>query len=277
MAISAAVRIRSDACDLSALVSPYDGDRVARRHLVLGEGWPRRWIGTWKLGEGEVAYPLRDMRSVPVLSSRQVRPFTWRARQRHRPGLEFMVSTGREHGFESLEEQDLLLALDFLRVREVLSQPFQLDFEHVQGRGRHIPDFLAVMRDGGLWLFDVRPGNLIKDDDRLKFAAAREAAAACGWRYSVVTGWESHVRSVLDHLSSQRRPLKDQLGLQPQLWEALSDGPLCFGDLVEATRLPAVARAHTTHLLWHRRLVVDLAVPFGDGSLIWRSAPHRAS
>jgi hypothetical protein len=41
------------------------------------------------------------------------RHFGWRTRQRHRPGLQFLVSTGRHHGFESLEEQRFLLALDF--------------------------------------------------------------------------------------------------------------------------------------------------------------------
>ncbi|MFE2424090.1 hypothetical protein [Streptomyces hokutonensis] len=81
-----------------------------------------------------------------------------------------MVSTGRLHGFESLEEQRLLLALDFLGVSDVLPQPFCLDFEHGKGHSRHIPDFVAVLPDGSLWLFDVRPGNLIKESDTLKFA-----------------------------------------------------------------------------------------------------------
>lgn len=40
-----------------------------------------------------------------------------------------MVSTGRLHGFESLEEQSLLLALDFARaVDEIVPQPFLLRF-----------------------------------------------------------------------------------------------------------------------------------------------------
>jgi hypothetical protein len=61
-----------------------------------------------------------------------------------------MVSTGRLHGFESLEERSLLLALDFTGiVEEVLSQPFRLKFEAAGGDpGEHIPDFLAVSRDG---------------------------------------------------------------------------------------------------------------------------------
>lgn len=103
--------IRSDACGLLELACAYD-DSPFRDRLRLGDGWTRRWRGTWLVGEGKVAWPVRDMAGVPVLSSRPVRGFTWRARQGHRPGLQFMVPTGRHHGFESLEEQRLLLVLD---------------------------------------------------------------------------------------------------------------------------------------------------------------------
>lgn len=260
--------IRSDSCGLEQLIAAYDEGRI-RDQLVLTDGWPRRWSGTWLVGAGEVSWPVRDMGSVPVSSSKPVRQFTWRARQGHRPGLQFMVCTGRHHGFESLEEQRLLLALDFLGVSDVLPQPFCLDFEHRQGRSQHIPDFLAVLPDGSLWLFDVRPGNLIKESDALKFAAAREAAAACGWHYSVVTEWRPHVHGVLDHLSSQRRPLKDRLGLQQQVEVAVGSGPVPFAELAASTSFPVVARAHVTHMLWHRRLATDLGCPLGDRSLVW--------
>ncbi|MEU1285328.1 TnsA-like heteromeric transposase endonuclease subunit [Kitasatospora sp. NPDC005856] len=251
------------------LLVPFTGDAAARECLTLSGDWLRRWVGSWVVGTGKVSWPLRDMASVPVLSSQPVRQFTWRARQKHRPGLQFMVSTGRHHGFESLEEQRLLLALDFVNVVEVLPQPFELDFEHAGGRGRHIPDFLAVLAGGGFWLFDVRPRSLVKEDDLLKFGAAREAAAACGWHYSVVTGWKPHVQAALDHLSSQRRPLQDRMGLEAELLDAASRGQVRFGDLVAVTRLPAIARAHATHLLWHRRLGIDLGQPLGDGSMVW--------
>jgi hypothetical protein len=79
-----------------------------------------------------------------------------RPKQRHRPGLQFMVSTGRHHGFESLAEQRLLLVLDFLGVTEVLAQPFELRFTTAVGWARHFPDFLVTGRDG-VWLLNVRP------------------------------------------------------------------------------------------------------------------------
>lgn len=180
-----------------------------------------------------------------------------------------MVSTGRHHGFESLEEQRLLLALDFTGAVEVLSQPFRLTFEAAGGRGQHIPDFLVVLGRGAKWLFDVRPLLLVGDEDAVRFAAAGEAALAAGWRYSVVTSWRPHVLSVLDALSAQRRRLQDPLGLQRQLVEAAGARPCGLGDLAAATSLPVVARAHVLHLLWHRRLGVELSQPLGDHSLVW--------
>jgi hypothetical protein len=96
--------------------------------------------------------------------------------------LQYLVSTGH-HGFESIAEQRLLLVLDFAgRVRDVLAQPFRLRFAAREGWLEHIPDFLALTADGGL-LVDVRPGERIGDDDRVRFAAAAEVALACGWRY----------------------------------------------------------------------------------------------
>ena len=182
-----------------------------------------------------------------------------------------MVSTGRVHGFESLEEQALLLALDFTgALEDVLPQPFTLRFG-TAGSGflKHVPDFLAVFRDGSRWLLDVRPARLVKEDDATCFAAAAEAALEAGWRYSVVAGWRPHVRTGIDALSAQRRHLQDRLGLQERLLEAVSAGPVAFGDLVAATPLPAVARAHALHLLWRLRLGTDLSRPVGDASPVW--------
>jgi len=262
--------VQSDRCGLDQLIAPYSIADAVRERLVLGEGWPRRWSSTWRFASVDVVWPVRDLAAVPVLLSEPVRRFTWRARQRHRPGLQFMVSTGRHHGFESLEEARLLLALDFVRVAEVLPQPFRLAFEHAEGRAEHIPDFLAVLPDGNRWLFDVRPRKLIGEDDALKFAAAQEAAAAAGWRYDVVADWQPSVVSVLDQLSAQRRPLADPLGLREQLEEA-ADGT-SFRQLVESSSLPVVARAQALHLLWHRRLGTDLGSPLTDASPVWISA-----
>jgi hypothetical protein len=272
--MSNVVPVRSDRCELDELFLGFGIGEAERGRLALGPRWPRRWTSTWRASGGEVACTVRDLGSVPVAGCKPVRRFSWRQRQRHRPGLQFLVSTGRLHGFESLQEQSLLLALDFTgAVAEVLPQPFRLRFETAAEEfSEHVPDFLAVFRDGSRWLFDVRPADLIKERDETCFAAAGEAALAAGWRYSVVVGWRPHVLAGLDALSAQRRELEDQLGLQGRLLRVASEGPAAFGDLVAATSLPAVARAHALYLLWHRRLGVELSSPLGDRSLVWLAA-----
>jgi hypothetical protein len=85
-----------------------------------------------------------------------------------------MVSTGWLHGFEWLEERSLL-ALDYTRmVEEILPQPFRLRFEVGTGEIReHFPDFLAVFRDGSRWLFDVRPAELVREEDTRRASPQR--------------------------------------------------------------------------------------------------------
>lgn len=72
----------------------------------------------------------------------------------------------------------------------------------------------------------------------------------------------------LDVLSSQRRPLKDQLGLVPELLAAAGTGPLQFDELAGSTSCPAVTRAFALHLIWHRRLGIDLAGPLADRTMV---------
>ncbi|MGW0823942.1 TnsA-like heteromeric transposase endonuclease subunit [Streptomyces sp. NPDC002845] len=256
-------------CTLDDLVVPYALAPDAADRLETGRGWARRWTTVWKASRAKVVCPVQGLAGFPALASAPVRGFTWRAGQRHRPGLKFVLTTGRMHGFESLEERRLLLALDFTDgVSEVLSQPFTLKFTTVGGAEEHTPDFLVLL-PGTALLIDVRPGRLVKDKDLVKFAAAERAAAAAGWRYLVVAGWRRHVTTGLDSLSARRRPMADRLGLHDELLELCSERPWQFAELAGATSLPAVARAHVVHLLWHRRLAMDLAQPLGDAAWIY--------
>jgi hypothetical protein len=269
--VSAAMALASDSCGLADLAQMCAVTEEDRRGLVLTAGWSGRWMTTWKVAGLKVTCPVADMGAFPAAGCEPVRHFAWATRQGHRPGLQSMAGTGRLHGFESHAEQRLLLALDFLGAREVVSQPHRMRFESASGPREHTPDFLAVTGEG-TWLLDVRPADRIGAADRVKFAASAEAALACGWRYGVVGGWRPHVMTTLDTLSAQRRPLNDPLGLADALLAAISGGPVRFADLVAATCYPAVARAFAIHLIWHRALAIDLAGPFGDSALVWRGA-----
>lgn len=211
--------------------------------------------------------PVREFVAMPWLNSDPIRGFSWRRDQRHRPGLVFVTSTGRHHGAESLEEGRLLLALDFpAGVIDVVSQPMRLRFDAVKRRA-HTPDFLVTAK-AGTWLIDVRPEQLIREEDLESFAAAAEVAAACGWGYLVAAGWREHAWAAVDAFSSQRRPLADPLGLRLELLAGATSGAVTFGELAARTRCAPVARAQLLHLLWHRKLGTDLTRPLGDHSRI---------
>ncbi|MBC9718856.1 TnsA-like heteromeric transposase endonuclease subunit [Streptomyces sp. TRM66268-LWL] len=241
--------------------------------LELGEGWPQRWSASWRTPGADLVCSISELAHVPVQVTRPARRFTWRQNQRHRPGLKFVQATARMHGFESLEERRLLLAVDFTmagQLQAVLSQPVRLRFFNQRGqRLEHTPDFLVLDASRVGWLVDVRPAALIEGDDRLRFAAASYASAAAGWRYTVVTRWRSEVMTGLDLLSARRRPMADPLGLMEPLRAQLEERPRQLGELVDASRVPAMARSLLLHDLWLRRLAVDLARPLGDASWIY--------
>lgn len=243
-----------------------------RGELDLEPDWPRRWTATWKHAGAEVTGVVHDLASMPVTGCEPVRGFSWRRGQRHRPGLQFLVSTNRMHAFESLTEGRALLALDFAaQLRDVASQPMRLRFRAGGQVREHTPDFLADTANGR-WLIDVRPAERLGDRDVIAFAAAAEAALLLGWRYIVVTGWHQHVMTTLDTISAQRRPLTDPLGLAEVLLAAVAGGPRPFGELAEATVAPAVARAVLLHLLWKREAAINLGSPLTDRTLVHAGA-----
>ncbi|MFF3290895.1 TnsA-like heteromeric transposase endonuclease subunit [Streptomyces sp. NPDC003023] len=264
----------SDACRLEDLALLDTGFTEHVKTLDLDAQWPARWTTTWKFGRTPITSPVHDLDKVDLRRSTPVRRFTWRTDQFHRPGLEYLMATDRHHGFESHEEERLLLVADFAAgLVEALCQPFRLRFLSGGKAIHHTPDFLLVT-ESGLLLIDVRPADRIKPEDALKFAATAEAALSAGWQYGVVAGWHQHVWTNVDALSAERRPTPDVLGVQDQLREIAAQGPLPFGELADHCRIPAIARAHAIHLLWHRHLGADLSGPFGDASLI-RLAPQQ--
>lgn len=241
--------------------------------LDLEDGWTDRWRVIRRVDGDRVSCTVRDLSRMPGMGGGPVRWFSWQREQGHRPGLQYLVSTGRHHGAESTEEARTLLALDFAGdLVDVVSQPLLLRFTTASGRARdHTPDFLAVTRSG-TWLIDVRPEPLIEDKDAESFAAAAEAALACGWRYAVAARWREHVPASLDALSSRRRPLKDPLGLRPGLLAAAREPGARFGEAAAASGCEPVARAQLLHLIWHRQIGIDLAEPLADRSLLTAGA-----
>jgi hypothetical protein len=264
--------VASDRCGVEELFVAHVPGNEARAMVRCGPGWTRSWTAEFRVGGAKAVTSWGEVGSVDLARIAPVRAFSFARGQRHRPGLQFVAATGRHHGFESLAEQRLLLALDFAgAVVDVASQPFRLRFEAEDGARSHIPDFLAVTTNGA-WLFDVRPAGRIGPRDEVAFAASAEAALAAGWGYRVVTGWRGQVLTGLDALSAQRRPLPDPSGIGSEVLGLAAAGDRRFGDLAGLGPDQGLRRAHVLHLLWTRRLGVDLAVPLADASPVWIAA-----
>lgn len=251
-----------------------DSHRSPAHALDLADGWHARWGLDVALPDGVRRVPVDDVRAGLFDLARPARRFTWRTTQRHRPGLAYMQSLGRQVGFESLEEQRLLLALDFDGgARDVLTQPFALRYLHQRQWRTHVPDYL-VRGGGPPTVVNVRPAARIEDDDRRSFAAVEAVCDRLGWRHEVAAGWTQPAMSVVDTLSAHRRPLADPLGVADQLRALLADrGPQPLGTLAAATTCDAIARAFVCALLWHGEATVDLARPLGDRSVVAATGP----
>jgi len=100
--MSKAMPVRSDRCGLDELFLAYETGNAERARLALGTGWTRQWTATWQVPGGDEVSLVRDLGQVPVAGCEPVRRFSWGRRQRHRPGLQFMVSTGRVHGTQPM-------------------------------------------------------------------------------------------------------------------------------------------------------------------------------
>ena len=73
------------------LTVPVGVDHGAAR-LELGEGWPDRWSVSWKIGKRTESRAVREVAQAPLAGADPIRAFSWRRGQRHRPGLEYLVS-----------------------------------------------------------------------------------------------------------------------------------------------------------------------------------------
>jgi hypothetical protein len=133
-------------------------------------GLPECWTDRFERGA-----PVREVRSYPT--QRSIRRDYWVATTRSRIACE-----------SHLERHHAML-MDFdPNVVALAAQPFRLYWPGTRGRRGHVPDFFARRSDGTGVVVDVRPGDLIGEEDAVAFAATARACALAGWEFERV-GW----------------------------------------------------------------------------------------
>jgi hypothetical protein len=92
--------------------------------------------------------------------------------------------SGRQFGYESHEEELLLLVADFAgKLAEVPAQPFRLRFWTDHGRVEHTPDFLGAEVPG------VVAGSGVTSSCRVSYS--RSSPGRCSFAQAVGTDWYS--------------------------------------------------------------------------------------
>jgi hypothetical protein len=228
--------------------------------------------------EQRLPWPL--MLDVVAELGRPVRSFPSYRGQRNYPGWYWSATMGGRIGFESWVERDHLVALDFdPTAARIVSQPFWLCWTTPAGKQRrHAPDFLVLLEDGSadgaVLVLDSRPLELIEDTDRAAFDATDRACALLNWRYAVWDRLEGVVVANQKWLAAYRHPRCYSEPVAQRLLELFTQ-PRPLMDGAELAGDPLGTLPVLYHLLWTRRLLMDLSLVLSDRTIV-RAAPNRA-
>lgn len=214
-------------------------------------------------------------------------------------GMLWMSKLGKLRAYESLVERAVLLELDRdPNVRRVWSQPFRVDGLDPNRGDRYVwptPDLLIEHHDSSLEVAEVKPSNRIVhpniDDFTHDYASYDKARSS--WQrlqhkmefletqltplsMTVTLRCEpsATVRQNLEYLSLYRRPLPKHDPLPERVMEHAGDRPFELMDLAEGVDGFVSTMPVILHLVWHRRLEMDLDQRIGPDTVV--RAPSMA-
>ena len=222
------------------------------------------------VGGGEVRGLLAELSMDLLRRCEPVRgPGVFRG-QRHMPGRWFSTTAGRFLEYESLLERDWMLLLDFDgEVEWICEQPLRLRYRKDGALATHVPDLL-VWRAGRCELCDVKSEERLDHPDfQAQVQATGMACAEAGLGYRVLS---EPVRQLLVNvrwLAGFREPPSDSDGERLRMLSALRGGACTIAELLAGAHERALARPVLMHMLWRKEALIDLAIPFGEDSVVW--------
>jgi hypothetical protein len=217
--------------------------------------------------EGEpLSCDLAEAAAWPIDAFRPVREPSMYHGQRHMPGLYWSATDGAFVWYESRLELAVLQMLDFdPDVVRIVVQPFRLSGP---GIGRHVPDALVALANGGRRVIDVSDAADSRPERERVFEATRAALARVGWEYAVMSQpapppFAANIR----WLAGYRRPLAAIDAWTGPITEACASARTIGEIEAEFGRDPRV-RPALFHLLWASTLVTDLSVPLSAATVV---------
>lgn len=202
--------------------------------------------------------------------------------KRNKPGLTYFHGTGTLISHESRLEGLALLLLDWEgETTGISAQPFTLHFQRSRKPVSHTPDYFARQHDGTGVVIDVKSENYLDNMDvELQHALAEDIAHQSGWQYRVITDPTPTLAGNLYLLTGYRLTPHDHEVVFPLVAEALTSGPLPYGELKmtvaqSAGTHPALVAPHILHGLWTRELLTNIDDELTNSSLIASSRGVR--
>lgn len=188
----------------------------------------------------------------------------------NRHGLYFWAPTGHHVWHESALEAVCLMGLEFAaEVERIAAQPFRVLFRSGASAVRHDPDFFAVHRNGDQVVYDVKPTTRMTSEARAQFEETRRVCDQVGWSHRVLHEPDPTVTVNLDflrpsrHLRCHPRP-----EVHEQILSVFATGrEIGEGREMVNRRSPELALPYIKHLIWHRRLAVDLTARLDFGTV----------
>jgi hypothetical protein len=224
---------------------------------------------------GERYIEVRGQLDLPVEELHPLRErFARRQYQDNTPGLLWCHTTGDYLEYESWLEAQWLMLLDFdTNVQWFVTQPIRFD---VVDRGQvwqHVPDVLARLANGRLWLIDVKPTLRHRAENVvLQRQRTERLCAELGWTYTLVGDLPRPRIDNVKWLRSAARDFHcpDRDRIEQELIDAAAI-PVRFDELVAQVRPAILSRPVLTQLLWRQQLLCDLDSRLTGDSLVWRT------
>lgn len=203
----------------------------------------------------------RKLLELPIIEGEPVRLGSQWQNRPNQHGVYFWQRTDRHIWYESSLEASCLVELDQGgKVDQIVAQPFRVLFRHGSKVVRHDPDFFAVLRNGDQVVYDVKPARRMTEAVRDQFEETARICEMAGWRHVVLHEPHQILTANLAFLRNARHSRSHpNLAMSEQIGNAFSSGrTLCEGQEMVNRRFPALAMPFIKHLIWHRRLSVDL-------------------
>lgn len=175
------------------------------------------------------------------------------------------LKLGRMVGYQSLIERDFIYLLDFdATVTTYAEQPFSLHYKDGSKQRRYTPDF-SFTRHGQTYLVECKHHEFMQpEENRLKWAAARQWCDERGAVFVVVTEAAIRAGHRLENvklLTDYARYTVDQ-STQIAILQVVTraTAPLTMADLMMAVSpsRPQMAITPILHMVYHRQLFIPL-------------------